>query len=374
MLMRACRRTGHRRQPGLPGRVVLFALFALLGLNEGRSQGICDRNAQIQNLILAQLSGTACGDVTVQQLAGITKLDANNNQKGLGIASLRAADFAGLVNLEHLDLRHNDLTELPAGLFQVLNKLKIFRVDHNPETGNSGATGLRINFEVVRAAPDTADGTPVKVRVVQGAPVQVTVGVWATERELTSNPPFSTNLNRGRIYPEDPRVTIKRGALESGVATVKRPGPGQSWMFLTAMRADLNTCELSSCWTGPFWVYTPLDLGTEPPPRPPAPRPPAPRPLAVDNPLPGSQLLFIAETGISARDQVGSDTPASQSVSELWGTTEAYQKNFISVANTNEDRAVTMLIQYHNDEMKPCLLYTSPSPRDGLLSRMPSSA
>ena len=25
-------------------------------------------------------------------------------------------------------------------------------------------------------------------------------------------------------------------------------------------------------------------------------------------------------------------------------------------------------------EIKPCLLYTSPSPRDGLLSRMPSSA
>ena len=27
-----------------------------------------------------------------------------------------------------------------------------------------------------------------------------------------------------------------------------------------------------------------------------------------------------------------------------------------------------------NDTIKACLLYTSPSPRDGLLSRMPSSA
>ena len=26
------------------------------------------------------------------------------------------------------------------------------------------------------------------------------------------------------------------------------------------------------------------------------------------------------------------------------------------------------------ERIKPCLLYTSPSPRDGLLSRMPSSA
>ena len=29
---------------------------------------------------------------------------------------------------------------------------------------------------------------------------------------------------------------------------------------------------------------------------------------------------------------------------------------------------------YNSEEYKPCLLYTSPSPRDGLLSRMPSSA
>ena len=29
---------------------------------------------------------------------------------------------------------------------------------------------------------------------------------------------------------------------------------------------------------------------------------------------------------------------------------------------------------YHSWEFKDCLLYTSPSPRDGLLSRMPSSA
>ena len=29
---------------------------------------------------------------------------------------------------------------------------------------------------------------------------------------------------------------------------------------------------------------------------------------------------------------------------------------------------------YHEDTCETCLLYTSPSPRDGLLSRMPSSA
>ena len=32
------------------------------------------------------------------------------------------------------------------------------------------------------------------------------------------------------------------------------------------------------------------------------------------------------------------------------------------------------VIFFRNQNLKPCLLYTSPSPRDGLLSRMPSSA
>ena len=40
--------------------------------------------------------------------------------------------------------------------------------------------------------------------------------------------------------------------------------------------------------------------------------------------------------------------------------------------NTLEETA--WLLQQLIDDPRPCLLYTSPSPRDGLLSRMPSSA
>ena len=32
------------------------------------------------------------------------------------------------------------------------------------------------------------------------------------------------------------------------------------------------------------------------------------------------------------------------------------------------------ILAYSLERLKSCLLYTSPSPRDGLLSRMPSSA
>ena len=35
---------------------------------------------------------------------------------------------------------------------------------------------------------------------------------------------------------------------------------------------------------------------------------------------------------------------------------------------------VIVNVLYYKDQLLSCLLYTSPSPRDGLLSRMPSSA
>ena len=43
---------------------------------------------------------------------------------------------------------------------------------------------------------------------------------------------------------------------------------------------------------------------------------------------------------------------------------------------TNASKVVCVHLNYHSrvDEFITCLLYTSPSPRDGLLSRMPSSA
>ena len=40
----------------------------------------------------------------------------------------------------------------------------------------------------------------------------------------------------------------------------------------------------------------------------------------------------------------------------------------------NGEKAYKSFIKFHYDLCILCLLYTSPSPRDGLLSRMPSSA
>ena len=46
-------------------------------------------------------------------------------------------------------------------------------------------------------------------------------------------------------------------------------------------------------------------------------------------------------------------------------------ENFIAPIVTDEDGIVVVRLPSFT---APCLLYTSPSPRDGLLSRMPSSA
>ena len=44
-------------------------------------------------------------------------------------------------------------------------------------------------------------------------------------------------------------------------------------------------------------------------------------------------------------------------------------------ANRDEDAFIELFVRTDMHELlHPCLLYTSPSPRDGLLSRMPSSA
>ena len=50
-------------------------------------------------------------------------------------------------------------------------------------------------------------------------------------------------------------------------------------------------------------------------------------------------------------------------------------KQFISIKYPNDTYARWANVEdIKDDQIKYCLLYTSPSPRDGLLSRMPSSA
>ena len=48
--------------------------------------------------------------------------------------------------------------------------------------------------------------------------------------------------------------------------------------------------------------------------------------------------------------------------------------NFMKLREQMENQKVSYYLVPSEDPHQSCLLYTSPSPRDGLLSRMPSSA
>ena len=53
---------------------------------------------------------------------------------------------------------------------------------------------------------------------------------------------------------------------------------------------------------------------------------------------------------------------------------ETTQKKTIKTEPDTSKAETTLNSSDENEEDSSCLLYTSPSPRDGLLSRMPSSA
>ena len=50
------------------------------------------------------------------------------------------------------------------------------------------------------------------------------------------------------------------------------------------------------------------------------------------------------------------------------------QSNFHAAGVAISTKVKTYILDPYFNEVRDCLLYTSPSPRDGLLSRMPSSA
>src|SRR5665647_3554912 len=66
---------------------------------------------------------------------------------------------------------------------------------------------------------------------------------------------------------------------------------------------------------------------------------------------------------------------------DIWGETVSDEREELKIRQKNEalitEEKINCIVEEFNGlitQIPPCLLYTSPSPRDGLLSRMPSSA
>ena len=88
---------------------------------------ICDRTQQVKEELLKRLKKSDCHKIIAKELQSIKRLDLESK----GIASLKADDFAGLVNIEDIDLGYNAMEHLPVGVFQGLIYLTTVTLAHN---------------------------------------------------------------------------------------------------------------------------------------------------------------------------------------------------------------------------------------------------
>ena len=148
------------------------------------AQGVCNRSPQVRDVLMQATRASTCGEVTAEQLAGMTRLDLSQRTiaglqendfdglsrlarlifhgarlatlpagvfNGLGrlesldlrglslggvsLTALPAGIFRGLGNLNYLNLSQNNLTSLPAGIFNGLGNLHYLNLGSNPLTG-----------------------------------------------------------------------------------------------------------------------------------------------------------------------------------------------------------------------------------------------
>ena len=95
-------------------------------------------------------------------------------------------------------------------------------------------------------------------------------------------------------------------------------------------------------------------------------------------------VLFAGILLISGCETLGgggsSDAPSYEYGDSKQANLQAYLQNeigdrvYFETDKYNINSASAYVLESQANWLKSCLLYTSPSPRDGLLSRMPSSA
>lgn len=94
------------------------------------AEGVCDRTGAVVRFLESPAGegglGKPCAEITEDDLATLTRVAVPDED----VSAFKVGDFAGLPNLEILNIKGNPFTELPEGLFKGLPKLKtlvIFR-------------------------------------------------------------------------------------------------------------------------------------------------------------------------------------------------------------------------------------------------------
>ena len=179
---------GRRYRWSIGRACLLFLLtISLLGLSsitQAQTQsGVCDRTPQVRDALVAIVGGeVTCADVTPDQLGSITVLDLGSED----IATLQSDDFAGLTNLEELNLYDNDLTTLPPNVFAGLTNLRFLSLWHNDLTTLSPT--VFANLTSLRFLDlDDNDLTAVPPDVFTGLTNLQTL--WLNDNPFTALPP-----------------------------------------------------------------------------------------------------------------------------------------------------------------------------------------
>ena len=108
--------------------VSIPVLFAFASSAQAQpTPAVCDRTAEVRDLLVVAAPESACADVTAAHLAALDKFDLSMSS----ITSLAAGDFNGLTAVEHLDLSGNSLQQLPAGIFDELTLLAALSLSNN---------------------------------------------------------------------------------------------------------------------------------------------------------------------------------------------------------------------------------------------------
>ena len=92
----------------------------------GSQSPLDGRSRVVAEEILKQIDGVSrCQDATEQQLASVTVLDLSNK----GLRSLQPSDFAGLSNLQEINLQNNPIIEhLPLSMFRGLRQVHTLKI------------------------------------------------------------------------------------------------------------------------------------------------------------------------------------------------------------------------------------------------------
>ncbi len=127
-----------------------YALGSSTRIEISIREGVCDRTPQVRDGIVGSINGVSdCTDVTDDHLSGMTGIFPLGAWTDWGgdIATLKAGDFSGLVNLTGLGFGENQLSTLPATVFSGLAKLTNLGLRNNrlsilPATVFSGLVNL----------------------------------------------------------------------------------------------------------------------------------------------------------------------------------------------------------------------------------------